>query len=215
MLEFIKMLCIGFSVGLTGALMPGPMLFATIETSLKKGWTSGPKVVFGHAVIEIALFILIITGFSSLKTRDAILLISIIGGAVMIIFGVMTIKEGKHAALSGGMSVFKNPFAAGFLTSIFHPYFWLWWLTAGTGLVLMGFKISLFAAAVFLAGHFIADLSWYTFISSTISRGKSLMSETAYRHVLVGCGVFLILFGIWFMTSQLDIVKLISCTYIP
>lgn len=48
MLEILKMLGIGFSVGLTGALVPGPMLFATIETSLKKGWTSGPLVVSGH-----------------------------------------------------------------------------------------------------------------------------------------------------------------------
>ena len=32
MLEILTMLGIGFDVGLTGALVPGPMLFATIET---------------------------------------------------------------------------------------------------------------------------------------------------------------------------------------
>ena len=41
-IEILKALLIGFTVGLTGALVPGPMLFATIEASLKKGWIAGP-----------------------------------------------------------------------------------------------------------------------------------------------------------------------------
>jgi threonine/homoserine/homoserine lactone efflux protein len=205
MLEILKMLGIGFFVGLTGALVPGPMLFATIETSLTKGWLSGPKVVSGHALIEMLIFVLIVTGFSTQAAQGAVLWISIVGGAVLVLFGIMTIKEGHHATLSGGTSVFKSPFAAGIVTSISHPYFWLWWLTAGAGLILMGLKISLVAALIFLMGHLIADMSWYTLVSTAFSRGKSLMSERMYQKVLIGCGGFLILFGGWFMTSQLSL----------
>jgi threonine/homoserine/homoserine lactone efflux protein len=202
MLEILKMLGIGFFLGLTGALVPGPMLFATIETSLTKGWLSGPKVVSGHALIELVIFVLIVAGFSTQAAQGAVLWISIVGGAVLVVFGMMTIKEGKHATLSGGNSVFKSPFAAGVVTSISHPYFWLWWLTVGAGLVLMGLEISLVAAVIFLLGHLIADLSWYTLVSTAFSRGKSLMSEGTYQKILVGCGVFLMVFGVWFMTSQ-------------
>ena len=196
------MLGIGFFVGLTGALVPGPMLFATIETSLTKGWLSGPKVVSGHALIEMLIFVLIVAGFSTQAAQGAVLWISIVGGAVLVLFGIMTIKEGKHASLSGGDSVFKSPFAAGVITSISHPYFWLWWLTVGAGLVLMGLEISLLAAFIFLLGHLMADLSWYTLVSSAFSRGKSLMSEGTYQNLLMGCGLFLMVFGVWFMTSQ-------------
>jgi threonine/homoserine/homoserine lactone efflux protein len=101
--------------------------------------------------------------------------------------------------------VFRNPFAAGVITSISHPYFWLWWLTAGAGLLLLGLETSLFAATLFLVGHLVADLSWYTFVSTATGRGKSLMSEAMYRHVLMGCGVFLIVFGLWFMSGQLNL----------
>ena len=196
------MLGIGFFVGLTGALVPGPMLFATIETSLTKGWLSGPKVVSGHALIEMLIFVLIVAGFSTQAAQGAVLWISIVGGSVLVLFGIMTIKEGKHASLSGGDSVFKSPFAAGVITSISHPYFWLWWLTVGAGLVLMGLEISLLAAFIFLLGHLMADLSWYTLVSSAFSRGKSLMSEGTYQNLLMGCGLFLMVFGVWFMTSQ-------------
>ncbi|MCL7412443.1 MAG: LysE family translocator [ANME-2 cluster archaeon] len=205
MIDIFTMLFIGFSIGLTGALVPGPMLFATIETSLTRGWTSGPRVVFGHALIELLVFVLIVTGFSTLADHGVILWISIIGGAVLVIFGVTTVREGRTATLSGGNTVFKSPFAAGVITSISHPYFWLWWLTAGAGLILMGLEVSLFAASVFLAGHLMADLGWYTVVSTTMSRGKSLMSEVLYQRILMGCGVFLIFFGLWFMTSQVNL----------
>lgn len=208
MLDIFTMLFIGFSVGLTGALVPGPMLFATIETSLTRGWTSGPMVVFGHALIELLVFVLIVTGFSALAGHDVILWISIIGGAVLLIFGVMTVREGRTATLSGNRTVFKSPFAAGIITSVSHPYFWLWWLTAGAGLILMGLEVSLFAASIFLAGHLMADLGWYTAVSTAMSRGKSLMSEVLYRRILMGCGVFLIVFGVWFMTSQVNLGEL-------
>lgn len=204
MLDILKMLGIGFSVGLTGALVPGPMLFATIETSLTRGWMSGPKVVFGHALIEMLVFVFIVAGFSTLAAQGAILWISIVGGAVLVVFGIMTVREGRHATLSGGSSVFGSPFAAGVVTSVSHPYFWLWWLTAGAGLILLGLETGLMAAAIFLVGHLMADMSWYTLVSTTMSQGKSLMSEAAYRYVLVGCGVFLAAFGLWFMTGQLD-----------
>ncbi|MCL7414437.1 MAG: LysE family translocator [ANME-2 cluster archaeon] len=210
MLDILKMLVIGFSVGLTGALVPGPMLFATIETSLTRGWTSGPKVVSGHALIELLVFILIVTGFSALANQDVILWISVVGGAVLVMFGVMTMRQGQTATLFGGESVFKSPFAAGVITSISHPYFWLWWLTAGAGMILMGLESSLFAASIFLVGHLMADLGWYTAVSTAMSRGKSLMSELLYQRILMGCGVFLIVFGLWFMTSQLDMGNLFA-----
>ena len=54
----------------------------------------------------------------------------------------------------------------------------------------MGLKTSLFAASIFLLGHFMADLGWYTFVSTAISRGKSLMSEGTYQRVIMVCGGF-------------------------
>ena len=182
------------------------MLFATIETSLKKGWTSGPLVVSGHALVEVLLFIFIVAGFSTLATQGAILWLSIIGGAVLVVFGILTIKEGKHATLSGGSSVFKSPFAAGVITSVSHPYFWLWWLTAGAGLVLMGLEPSLVAAVLFLVGHLLADLGWYTFESAGLSRGRGLMPERTYQRVRVGGSGFLAGLGGGVMGSEVELI---------
>ncbi|MGP8336662.1 MAG: LysE family transporter [Methanosarcinaceae archaeon] len=200
MLEIFDMLLVGFAVGLTGALMPGPMLFATIDSSLKNGWIAGPKVVFGHAILELVIVVFIVLGFASFIGSEAISVISVVGGFVLIVFGTMTIRGASDAsnALHSDGTIIYNPIAAGMLTSASNPYFWIWWLAAGSALVLRGLEIGLLAVAFFVIGHWMADLGWYSVVSISFSRGKSLMSSKTYERILVSCGLFLMVFGAWF-----------------
>lgn len=207
MIELIEMLTIGFAVGLSGALVPGPMLFATIDSSMRKGWTSGPKVVLGHALLEIVLCILIVLGMTSFVGEKELSTISLLGSVVLILFGILTIKDARRGALSIGSEInliSANPVAAGFITSLSNPYFWIWWLAAGSALVLKGLEISLLAAALFVFGHWMADLSWFSIVSASFSKGKELMSSRTYEIVLLSCGMFLILFGSWFAIGVLS-----------
>ncbi len=200
MLELLEMLTIGFAMGMTGALVPGPMLFATIDTSLKKGWKAGPEIFIGHAILEFLVCILIIFGITAVSD-NTVMTISILGGATLIMFGILTMRNAKGAADSmhehGNAS--SNPVLAGIITSASNPYFWLWWLAAGSALVLRGLEISLLAAAMFMIGHWLADLGYFTFVSTSFSKGKKLMSPKVYERVLMSCGLFLVLFGSWFI----------------
>jgi len=62
---FAQMLALGFFIGLSGALAPGPTLIATINASVRGGWTMGPKVTLGHMLVELLMVILIVAGISS------------------------------------------------------------------------------------------------------------------------------------------------------
>ncbi len=206
MFELIEMLTIGFAVGLSGALVPGPMLFTTIDSSMRTGWTSGPKVVLGHALLELVICILIVFGMNSFVGEKEISAISLIGGVILILFGMITIRDARTAATSIGSEtdhISANPVVAGIITSVSNPYFWIWWLAAGSALVLKGLEISLLAAALFVFGHWMADLSWFSIISASFSKGKELMSSRTYEIVLLSCGMFLILFGSWFAIGVL------------
>jgi threonine/homoserine/homoserine lactone efflux protein len=202
MLELLEMLAIGFAVGMTGALVPGPMLFTTIDTSLKRGWQAGPEIFIGHAALEFLVCIFVIYGIASISD-STVMAISIIGGITLVIFGILTIRNAKGATRSMDKhgTVGTNPVLAGIVTSISNPYFWLWWLAAGSALLLKGLEISLFAAALFVTGHWLADLSYFTLVSVSFSRGKRLMSPKVYERVLTSCGLFLVLFGSWFIVG--------------
>ena len=200
MFELLEMLTIGFAVGMTGALVPGPMLFATIDTSLKRGWRAGPEIFIGHAILEFLVCILIIFGITAVSD-NTVLAISIAGGATLVVFGILTMRNAKGAASSmheyGATN--SNPMLAGIITSASNPYFWLWWLAAGSALVLRGLEISILAAAMFVIGHWFADLGYFTIVSTSFSKGKRLMSPKVYERVLMSCGLFLVLFGSWFI----------------
>jgi threonine/homoserine/homoserine lactone efflux protein len=213
-LEISKAILLGFTVGLTGALVPGPMLFATIETSLKKGWIAGPEVVLGHMLIELVLCVLILFGAASLVGNGTISAVSLLGGLALVVFGLLTVKDAKAVSSAGmasgssGMGLTSSPPAAGLITSASNPYFWIWWLTAGSALVLQEYQLGIVIAIAYVIGHWLADLGWFTAVSASFSRGKTLLSRSAHEKVLYACGIFLVIFGLYFMLNYNNPVQL-------
>lgn len=212
-IEIFRAFLLGFTIGLTGALVPGPMLFATIELSLKKGWLAGPEIFLGHMLVELVLSVLILFGFASLVGSDAISAISVIGGLALVVFGLFTAKDAKASAstgISADTSDLKlaNPILLGLITSVSNPYFWIWWLTAGSALVLREHELGLIISLAYILGHWAADLSWFTAISGSFSRGKTLFSQKTHRFILYSCGIFLIFFGFYFILNSDSTVQL-------
>ena len=52
-----------FVIALSGALMPGPLLTATISESSRRGFWAGPLMIAGHAILELALVVALSWGF--------------------------------------------------------------------------------------------------------------------------------------------------------
>ncbi|MDT8358009.1 MAG: LysE family transporter, partial [Methanomicrobiaceae archaeon] len=170
-------LVVGFVIGLSGALAPGPTLLAAISASARCGWTAGPRVTAGHALIEAGIFVLIVGGLAAVL-RQYQSAIAVVGGVALIGFGLLTVRESRAVAIlegdQGGMM--ENPYLAGMLTSAANPYFWMWWVTIGSVLLLDGLRGGFIVAASFIIGHWSADLGWYTLISTSIHRGRSILS---------------------------------------
>lgn len=201
MFEMIEMLATAFLIGLTGALAPGPTLVATVNSSLKYGWTAGPKIAAGHALVESLIF-LSIAGGLYVTMQQYSRTIALVGGLALIIFGILTAKGAGSANMSAtdGKAV-TNPYLAGMITSGANPYFWIWWLSIGSALVLSGLQTGLIMAAIFMIGHWGADFGWYLLVSTSLDRGRSILSEKNYRRILGLCGVFLVCFGFYYLAN--------------
>lgn len=204
MYDLVSMLVVGFVIGLTGALAPGPTLVATIQASLTGDWKTGLKVSLGHIVVETVIFLLIVLGLAAVAQPYTVL-IAVIGGAALIIFGILTLRGCRDATLAvvtqADAGKAANPYMAGFLTSAANPYFWIWWLSVGSTMVIAGLEGGLILAGAFMIGHWAADTGWYTLVSTGISRGKTILSDRTYRGVMAVCGVFLILFGLYYLSG--------------
>jgi len=199
--EMLEMLIMAFTIGLTGALAPGPTLVATVNSSLKDGWTAGPKIAAGHAMVESVLFLLIIGGLA-LAMQQYSRYIAVLGGMALIAFGIFTVMDSKSATMaSSQVQAVGNPYLAGVITSAANPYFWIWWLSIGSALVIDGLRGGLILAGLFMIGHWCADFGWYTLVSTSLGKGRTILSEANYHRILAICGSFLILFGLYFLIS--------------
>jgi threonine/homoserine/homoserine lactone efflux protein len=94
MIELVLFAVTSFLVGLSGALVPGPMLTVTISDSLKKGFIAGPLITSGHILTELCLVLLILFGLGWLiGSNTASFIIGLLGGIVLIIMGLQIFKE--------------------------------------------------------------------------------------------------------------------------
>lgn len=200
MFELFQMFILGFAIGLSGALAPGPTLVATVNASISGDWTTGLKVSLGHVIVEFFLVILILLGLVTvaLPFTSAI---GGIGGIALVAFGVLTIAGSRKASMrTSSLQTIANPYMAGLVTSAANPYFWIWWLSIGSAMVIAGLEGGLLFVGIFMVGHWSADTVWYTLVSIAVSKGRALFSDSAYRMIMVLCGIFLIIFGMFYLS---------------
>lgn len=204
MVEVLLFSASSFLVGLSGALVPGPMLTVTISNSLHKGPMAGPMVVSGHIIAEVAILMLLLLGLGWLiGSATANLLIGTVGGLVLVYMGYRISQsspprfQGKVKAPDKYGSVL-----GGILSSISNPYFFIWWVTIGWAFVLKGLEFAGLAGILgFMAGHWAADLGFYSLVSFFTSKGSDILTQKYYRALMYGCGIFMICLGIYFVFS--------------
>jgi threonine/homoserine/homoserine lactone efflux protein len=199
----LEMLLLGFVIGLTGALAPGPTLVAAIQSAVKGGWPAGPKISLGHIAVETVLFVIVVFWLGSSSAIQAYApYIAVVGGIALVAFGILTIRGSTTATLGGDdQGRGGDPVMAGVVTSASNPYFWIWWLTVGSAFLLAASRQSILMAVAFIVGHWGADIGWYTLVSTGIHQGRSILDQKTYTRILALCGIFLVLFGLYYLLS--------------
>ncbi len=202
-----------FVVALSGALAPGPLLFYTISKTPKHGSLTGVFVIFGHAVLEILIVVLLLFGIKSLFNKTVFeIIISLTGGITLILMGILTIIPAikNKTGLELENKKYENKFnygllAGGFLISISNPYFLIWWIFIGAGYMYASLKFGIIGLIVFFAGHILADFAWYFFVSLCVDKSKKLINNTFYKYLMITCSILIVLMGLYFLTNGIKL----------
>ncbi len=203
-MELVLIFSTAFIVGLSGALMPGPVTAVTAEHTLKKGIVAAPLVTLGHGLIELMVVALLVFGLGRFMAAPGVAgAIGVVGGAVLIWLGLKMIKSARGGFLSldqvgNGQKTTVGPVSAGILATIANPYWFLWWATVGAGYVTLSQQHSSLGVMLFFSGHILADLSWLLVIAILLVTGKKFISDRIYSGVVMVLGAFLIGMAIYF-----------------
>jgi len=212
-----------FLVALTGAMSPGPLLTYTIIQSAKtrhRGYLMGIWIIMGHAVLEFVIIIFLLLGFSFvLKNIIVVRTIGTVGGLILVYFGVSIIRNVYAGKIPTSFlespdrqdrdpvvtkrKGLENPIIGGIMVSMSNPYWWVWWATIGFAFIIQ-FNITFREwprLIAFFLGHEAGDLIWYLLVSFLAFFGIRHLNKKAYYGILVFCGIFMILFGIYLGAS--------------
>jgi threonine/homoserine/homoserine lactone efflux protein len=220
--SLISIFAFSFLVALTGAMAPGPLLTYTIIKSVKtnrRGYLMGAWIILGHAVIEMGIILLLLSGFSFIFHNVIFMrAVGVIGGFILLCFGTsivinvcrnkiptefLSVSENKTEEAPQSIQGFDNPVLGGALVSMSNPYWWIWWATIGFAFMVQ-FDISFYnwpKLIAFFIGHEAGDLIWYLLISGFAFFGVRFLNKKIYYAILITCGIFMIIFGIYLGAS--------------
>ena len=124
----------GIISGITISFLIGPIFLALADITITKGWRSGLSYIAGVLISDIVLIYLVETilqqfPFDSIKTQ-----IGIVGGIMLIAFGIVTYfaKATSKAQDVTSVKTLFQAFLKGVSLNMFNPFVTVWWITMYT-----------------------------------------------------------------------------------
>ena len=204
MLPLITIFCTSFVIALSGAMMPGPLLTATISETSRQGFKAGPLLILGHGILELFLVLALILGLAPFIQRQEVFIFTAFAGAVILVWmavGMLRALHGLHIDWEKKSAGSNHLIISGILLSIANPYWTIWWASIGLGYILYSQKFGIPGILFFFLGHIMADLTWYAIVSLAVDRGRHFLTDRLYRGVIGVCASFLIVFACYFAYS--------------
>jgi threonine/homoserine/homoserine lactone efflux protein len=224
-LELIGFFVTSFVVGLSGAMMPGPLVTMAIAETARGGFRRGPTVVLGHAVVEAIAVGGLLLGVSQIFAYPMVSGgIGVVGGLVLLWMGYGMARSARRGELTlempaagtatavavttdgrevqvAGRSLLDSPAVRGGAVSVVNPYWLLWWATIGAAYVGRSLALGIAGPIAFFLGHISADLGWTCVVSAVVASGRRALNAQVYQGVILFCALALAVLGVYFLAS--------------
>jgi threonine/homoserine/homoserine lactone efflux protein len=213
-MELALFLLAAGSISLSGVLAPGPITAVTAAKGAESPH-AGAWVTVGHTLVEIAVMAALFFGARELSESGPLKAgIGLAGAAVLLFMGVSMLRalrsgggdEGEGETedapppepARGLARATSSPLMAGIVLSAGNPYFIIWWLTVGAGLVLKSIEFGVIGFLLFALVHWSCDLGWNWLVSALSYGGSKALGPRFQWGVQLVCGVFLVFMAAWF-----------------
>jgi threonine/homoserine/homoserine lactone efflux protein len=140
------------------------------------------------------MVILILLGLKHLIGSEVVVsTLAIAGGTALILIGINGFLKAdkKKLDLNSKVRLSSGLVAGGVFFTAFNPTFPAWWVSVGAALLSRALLAGLFGVVMFLLGHWLADIVWYSLVSFVVTRGKSWLNERRYQLTLKALGIIM------------------------
>ena len=192
----------GMILGLTLAIMLGPAMFSLIQTSIHRGLYRGILLAGGIFLSDFALVLLCYLGaLQVFGSEQNYLMFGIIGGAILVVFGIVTFMRKVHITEGNTLVNVKMPGAftyifKGFFLNFANPFVWLFWISV---MVTVSSRVDASPrdTEAFFAGALVTIFTTDIMKVLIASRLKRYLKPKLLIFVNHAVGVMLVIFGIY------------------
>lgn len=204
MIELAGIFFGSFLIGFTGAVMPGPLLALTVKESLTRSKGAALWLSSGHSLCELVIAGLIVVGINRFIPTTAVAgPIGLFGGAVLIWMAYGAFKQSQVALepieAGAGLAAGRSLILGGAAVTVSNPYWWVWWLVVGMGLLISAQLAGVAGVVLFYVGHILSDFVWFGFVGFMVGRSQKLLGGKVYKYIILVCAALLVVFGLLFI----------------
>lgn len=219
-MEILQFFLLVVFVSASGALAPGPLLFATMNVSLRAGRYAGFAAALGHTAFELPLILAIAFGiWSFIQDPSMSFVIGVVGSAALMAFGLLQIRSsikelsGNYSRDSGQALLLTRSaglltaFLVGLFFTALNPYFLTWWFTVGLPLISEGIRMGGLAGILMMFGfHIWLDYAWLGAAGYATATGARFLKPKQMSLLSLALAIAIILLGVILLIQMLRII---------
>ncbi len=187
-------LLIGFSLGLSAGVSPGPLLALVMQRSLKGGFASGARVAFAPLVSDLPIVVLSILLVGRLP-EWALNGLLVVGGLFVIWLGIDGFRRGGAGLDAADAASARQDLAHGALVNFLSPHPYLFWATVGAPMFVRAWNSSPIDAVAFIVGFYTLLIGSKVVMAYLFSRAQGLPPHWHSR-VLRFASLLLVIIGV-------------------
>lgn len=205
----IQALIAGLTLGLGSGAAPGPLTGMAITTTMRSGRHAGIRIAFAPLISDTLIIVLALTVVSNVPDRG-LQILGVVGAVVVAFFGVETLWSARNAepprsdsdAVPHWLDRF-SPLVQGALVNVLNPAPWIFWITAGSTLLLGYWQSNPASAIIFLTTFYAMLVGMKIAIVLGLAATRHRMSRSVYRGILYTSGALLLVAAILLLVTNL------------
>lgn len=170
----INYVAMGFVLGLSAGITPGPLFVLVVSETLRYGLRAGVITAMAPLLTDLPIVAASIYFLSSFVHSDLILgIVSLLGGAFVLYLGYenFCVKNDLHVVESKTPNTFRKAVIVNALSP--HPY--LFWITVGAPAVVSASRQNLSAAIAFVGIFYVMLIGAKVSLAIVVSRVNTIM----------------------------------------
>lgn len=194
----------GMILGLTLAIMLGPAMFSLIQTSIHRGLYRGMLLAGGIFLSDLSLVMLCYLGAIQVIGNDRnYLMFGVIGGIILMIFGVVTFLRKVHVSDDNNLIDVKMPgpltfIFKGFFLNFANPFVWIFWVSVMVS-VSSGYGTDSWSIKTFFFGSLLTIFSTDVLKVIVANHLKRYFKPRILIMINHFVGILLVIFGLYLL----------------